>query len=104
VAGGQLFCDKVVAGRVVLVGDAAHLSSHNTSAGYHHQPPFFLDLDLYWRSPESGDLWYNSRKLKQTICRCLLFCDKVVSGRVGGAAHLRRTTLARGTTPSRPPY
>jgi len=32
-AGGQLFCDKVVAGRVVLVGDSAHLSSHNTSAG-----------------------------------------------------------------------
>ena len=25
-------------------------------------------LDLYWRSLESGDLWYSSRQLKETIC------------------------------------
>ena len=27
----------------------------------------FEDLDLYWRSPESGDLWYTSRQLKRTV-------------------------------------
>ena len=31
------------------------------------KPPF-QDLDLYWRSPESGDLWYTPRQLKKTIC------------------------------------
>jgi len=25
-------------------------------------------LDLYWRSPESGGLWYKSRRLEKTIC------------------------------------
>ena len=25
-------------------------------------------LDLYWRAPESGDLWYKSKKLKKTLC------------------------------------
>ena len=25
-------------------------------------------FDLYWRSPESGDLWYTSRRLRKTIC------------------------------------
>ena len=28
----------------------------------------FEVLDLYWRSPESGGLWYKSRQLKETIC------------------------------------
>ncbi|KAJ1490424.1 hypothetical protein T484DRAFT_1935015 [Baffinella frigidus] len=31
----ELVCERVVAGQVVLVGDAAHLSSPNTSAGGH---------------------------------------------------------------------
>ena len=26
----------------------------------------FQVLDLYWRSPESGDWWYRSRRFKQT--------------------------------------
>ena len=25
-------------------------------------------LDLYWRSPESGGVWYRSRQLRRTIC------------------------------------
>jgi len=29
---------------------------------------FFSSLGLYWRSPESGDLWYKSRQLIKTIC------------------------------------
>ena len=35
-----------------------------------HQPPtkaqiaFFKFLDLYWRSPESGDLWYKSMQTR----------------------------------------
>ena len=24
-------------------------------------------LDVYWRSPESGDLWYKSRQLKKMV-------------------------------------
>jgi len=28
---------------------------------------FFSSLGLYWRSPESGDLWYKSRQLIKTI-------------------------------------
>jgi len=24
-------------------------------------------VDLYWRSPESGDVWHKSRQLKKTI-------------------------------------
>ena len=28
----------------------------------------FEVLDVYWRSPESGGLWYKSRRLKKTIC------------------------------------
>jgi len=31
------------------------------------QSPFQAH-DLYWRSPESSDLWYKSRRLKRTIC------------------------------------
>ena len=27
----------------------------------------FQVLDLYWHSPESGELWYKSRRLKKTI-------------------------------------
>jgi len=25
-------------------------------------------LDLYWSSPESGDVWYKSGRLEKTIC------------------------------------
>ena len=25
-------------------------------------------LDLYWRSPEFGDVWYESMQLEKTIC------------------------------------
>ena len=28
----------------------------------------FCVLDLYWIAPESGDVWYTSRRLKKTIC------------------------------------
>ena len=28
----------------------------------------FQALDLYWRSPESSDVWYKARRLKRTIC------------------------------------
>ena len=27
----------------------------------------FQILDVYWRSPESGDVWYKSRQLKKTV-------------------------------------
>jgi len=32
------------------------------------QTVLFSSLDLYRHSPESGDLWYTSRRLKKTIC------------------------------------
>ena len=31
--------------------------------------PLFRVLDLYWRSLETGDLWYESRQLKKTYLR-----------------------------------
>jgi len=27
----------------------------------------FQEIDLNWRSPESGDLWYKSRQMNKTI-------------------------------------
>ena len=35
---------------------------------YISKSPFFEPPDLYWRSPESGDLWYKSGGLKTKIC------------------------------------
>ena len=32
------------------------------------QPIDFQVLDLCWRSPQSGDLWYRLRRLKKTFC------------------------------------
>jgi len=44
--------------------------SHRTCPAPNH---LFQILDLYWRSPESGGLRYESRQLKKMICfPCLL--------------------------------
>ena len=33
-----------------------------------NQTAFFLVLDLYWRPPEFGGLWYKARQFNKTIC------------------------------------
>ena len=47
------------------------------------QPPFrrpnrlFQAHDLYWRSPEFGDLWCNSRQAKKTIPSACEVCCRL---------------------------
>jgi len=49
-------------------------SCHHVAPSRSHQPSeqdqnrLFQVLDLHWRAPESGAVWFNSRRLKQPIC------------------------------------
>ena len=45
-------------------GDTLLITELLPHGGVGSNRPFQI-LDLYWRSPESGDVWYTSRKLER---------------------------------------
>ena len=59
----------------------------------------FQVLDMYWRSPESSDLWYKSRQLHKTIFSSSEGC--VAGGPRGraGAIPIQNRWVMKFTTP-----
>ena len=49
----------------------------------------FQALHLHWRAPESGDLWYTSRKSKKTIWQTSVDADGVDAGAVAELPRLQ---------------